>query len=70
MSNHFTNMEQVYDYLEKNKDKVEKGALNDDALSQEMISLYHMHYACPNDPGAQGVLMSLCDKHLEREGGK
>lgn len=55
-------MGEVYKYLNEQKEAIKEDAKRGDKAACDIIAVYKMHYDCPADPGAQGVLMALSDE--------
>ena len=62
----FTNIQQIYKFLKQNKDLIIQDSTNNKTAKQ-IINIYIMHQSAPSDPGAQGILMSLCDAYKKEK---
>ena len=54
-------MDGVYETLKKHSKEIEQQAEDGNDRALTIIRLYKMHVDCPNDPGAQGILMGVVD---------
>ena len=59
-------MEEIYSYLKKEKDNIENQGEKGCAICQQIINVYGLHYSCPRDPGARGILSALVDDYRKK----
>ena len=62
-------MQLVYDYIKANGALIGEGAGKGDKLCLEIIAAYKMHFTCPSDPGAAGILQATIKEYRERKNG-
>lgn len=58
--------EKIQEYLTKHGRDIAQAASNGHIQSQRVRDLYTLHYRCPKDPGAHGLLAGALDE-LEKD---
>ena len=59
---------EVMEFLKLNGRPIGREAVEGDVLARLVVSSYSLHYRCPGDPGAQGVLMAAIEEYRRRDG--
>lgn len=62
-------MQLVYDYIKANGALIGEAAGKGDELCKRIMSAYRMHFTCPGDPGAAGILQATIKEYRERKNG-
>ena len=60
--------DEVMEFLKSNGRAIGREAAEGDVLARLVVSSYSLHYRCPGDPGAQGVLMAVVEEYRGRDG--
>jgi len=60
-------MKKIYTFLKIHGKNIASKACKDN-LEMKIINSYEMHYRCPGDPGAQGILYGLIESYKTKEG--
>jgi hypothetical protein len=56
----------IYAYLKKHGKEIAKEAKEGNELCKRIMSTYKLHYDCPSDLGAQGILKELIIEYIKK----